>query len=244
MNRARSAAIAAEPESNIDERILEHALEAFAERGFHGTSIPELLRAAQVGASSFYRRYPSKEALVNAVFRRQKAALQAALEHGLDRLQPPRALFDDFWGRLARFARSHPRSFRFLELQDHVPYLDAESRAQELAVLAPIYVACLDFQQHGVWRADIRPEAAIALVWGAFVGLCKAERLGYFALTPTMITDGRDACWRALATSSVDDSRSPRKEPAHADANVHSRPLAPAAERSAAHLRKPRRARR
>lgn len=222
-------AAAARVEPDVEAKILDVALASFAERGFHGTSIPDVLGAAKVGASSFYRRFASKEALVNAVFRREKAALQRALEDGLDRLQPPDALFADFWARLVAYSRRAPASFRFLEMQDHVPYLDGESRARELAVLGPIYVACLDFQQRGVWRKTIRPEVAIALVWGAFVGLCKAERLGYFQLTLSMFADARDACWRALAT----------KENAHAD--DHAEPHR--ASRPATHARKPRRAR-
>lgn len=182
-------------------KILDCALVAFAERGFHGMSIPDLLRDAEVGASSFYRRFPSKEALVNVLFRREKQALQRALDDGLDRALPPRALFAELWARLAGFARRHPIAFRFLEMQDHVPYLDVESRGVEMAVLGPIYLACLQFQRDGTWRSDVRAEVVIASIWGAFVGLCKAERLGYFTLTPAMLDQGRDACWRAFATA-------------------------------------------
>jgi AcrR family transcriptional regulator len=184
-----------------ERKLLDAALALFSTRGFHGTSIPELLGGARVGASSFYRRFPSKEALVNALFRREKRALQAALEEGLDRQLEPAPLFAAFWARLAGYARAAPASFRFLEMQDHIPYLDGESRARELAVLGPIYVACLDFQQRGVWRTDVAAEVAIALIWGAFVGLFKAERLGYFRLSDAMLDQARDACWRALATS-------------------------------------------
>ena len=40
-----------------EERILDAALSLFAERGFHGTSIPLVLERAGVGASALYRRF-------------------------------------------------------------------------------------------------------------------------------------------------------------------------------------------
>ena len=39
----------------------------------------------------------------------------------------------------------------------------------------------------------------IAFVWGAFVGLVTAERLGYLKLTDERLGAARDACWRAFA---------------------------------------------
>jgi AcrR family transcriptional regulator len=194
------------PERDKSRLVLQAALELFAERGVHGTSIPLVLERAGVGASSLYRRFESKEALVNAVFRDAKQRLATTLREGpgptpqlLAGDLAPRATFDAFWSRLSAFARAEPVAFRFLELQDHAPYLDGESRAVELAVLAPIYLACLDFQRRGVFRADIAAETIIAMTWGAFVGLWKAERTHQVKVTDAALLAARDACWRAFA---------------------------------------------
>ncbi len=157
-----------------------------------------VLERAGVGASSLYRRFGSKEALVNAVFREAKQRLAAALSD-LDLEQPPREVFDGFWRRLSDFARREPVAFHFLELQDHAPYLDAESRALELGVLAPIYLACRDFQHKGVFRDDVPAETIIAFVWGAFVGLFKAEQTHFVAVTEASLEAAGNACWRAFA---------------------------------------------
>lgn len=181
-------------------RVIDAALALFAEAGYRGTSIPQVMERAGVGAGSLYRLFASKEILINAVFRDAKSRLNRALRDGLRGDQEPRALFTDFWARLATFAREEPVAFRFLELQDHVPYLDGESRQLELAVLAPILLACMDFQRRGVFRKDVAPDAMMAFVWGAFVGLVKAERLGYLKLDQKTTGAARDACWRAFAT--------------------------------------------
>ena len=194
------------------ERIVEAALSLFAEYGVHGTSIPLVMERAGVGGGSLYRLFPSKEALVNAVFRDAKRRLEAALADGLTLSAAPRALFDDFWARLTAFARREPVAFRFLELQDHVAYLDAESRAVELGVLAPIVVACLELQRRGVLRAELRPDVMIAIVWGAFVGLVKAERLGYLTLDDAALLASRDACWRAIAAPELPLRKQPKKK--------------------------------
>jgi AcrR family transcriptional regulator len=197
------------------DRVLAAGIELFAERGFHGTTVPMILEKAGVGASSLYRRFASKEALVNAVFRDAKGRLAAALREGdgpgVTSDAPARAIFDAFWARLVGFARREPVAFRFLELQDHAPYLDAASRAVEMTVLAPIVVAVLDFQRRGVIRREVPPETLLAFVWGAFVGLFKAERTHGVAVTDASLAAARDACWRAFAAPDHADSARPTR---------------------------------
>lgn len=185
--------------------ILEAALALFAERGFHGTSIPDVIARAKVGSSTLYRLYPSKEALVNAVFVQAKERLEAALTAGDIATAPlpedPRAYFRLLWNRLVQFSRAEPTAFHFLELQDHTAYLDAQSRAVELRVLGPIFAACSELQAVGVFTRDVGPDAIMAFVWGAFVGLVKAERTGYIKLTDASFAATCDAAWRAFAAA-------------------------------------------
>jgi AcrR family transcriptional regulator len=192
-------------------RVLDAALQLFAENGYGGTSVPDVMARAGVGAGSLYRLFESKEVLINAVFRDAKGRLQNALRADMPTGLPPRGLFDEFWARLVRFSRDEPIAFRFLELQHHVPYLDGESRQLELAVLAPVVVACVDFQRQGVFRRDVAPEVILSFVWGALVGLVKSEQLGYAKLGPDAFDAARDACWRAFALAETDSEE--RKQP-------------------------------
>lgn len=181
-------------ESAVRGRIMGAALRAFAERGFHGTSVPEIAKAARVGVGSIYRHFDSKERLVNAVFRDAKTRLRDALLLDFDLSGTPRALFSDVWARLVRFQRAEPLSFQFLEMQDHVPYLDGESRAVEASVLAPLLSAATS-------AARLPPASAgvlMAVVWGAFVSLTKAERLGYLALDDDTLAHARDLCFASV----------------------------------------------
>jgi TetR/AcrR family transcriptional regulator, repressor of fatR-cypB operon len=182
-------------------RILNAALLVFAERGFHGTSVPEIATSAGVGAGTLYRYFAHKDALVNEVYRDAKQRLRAAVLEGVASPDPYRPgdaerWFGELWQRLARFAASEPDAFRFLEMQDHVPYLDAESRQLELSVLAPLVAAGHRLRDRAA-RAPV--EVVIALLWGAFVGLVKASRLGYLALDDQRLAVAGAACWRMIA---------------------------------------------
>jgi AcrR family transcriptional regulator len=180
------------------QQIIEAALRAFAERGFHGTSIPEIATAAGVGVASIYRRFESKEHLVNAVFRDAKSRLRDALLLGLDLAGKPRVLFGEVWARLVRFERLQPVAFQFLEMQDHVPYLDGESRALEASLLVPIVIATEAATRKA---APVPPPVLIAMVWGAFVGLSKAARLGYLAVDEATLLRAGEVCYAAIATT-------------------------------------------
>lgn len=208
----------AQKKDELVQRVQRAALQLFAERGYHGTSIPMILEAAEVSASSLYRLFPSKEALVNAVFLEAKTRLGDALgevevepEGDRDAHAAAHAHFVRIWDRLARFAAEEPVTFRFLELQDHTPYLDGPSRTKELSVLAPLALACMDLQRRGVLRAEIGVDVMLATLWGALVGLVKASRLGYLAIDDDKLGEAREALWRGFASTEVGSPAATRR---------------------------------
>lgn len=191
-------------------QILDAALGMFAAKGFHGTAVPEVADAAGVGAGTLYRYFASKEDLVNEVFRDAKGRLGAALygarpPAGAPPLppgvgaepDPARAWFLDVWSRLVWFARNDRPAFQFLEMQDHVPYLDPKSKEVEMVTLAPLWLATQELARRGETR-DLPPEVLMAFAWGAFVGVLKAERLGYFTVDDSVLMRVGEACWDAF----------------------------------------------
>jgi AcrR family transcriptional regulator len=181
--------------------ILDAALVAFAARGYHGTAVPEVADAAGVGTGTLYRYFANKEALVNEVYRDAKLRLRIALLANvpaldLYRLDAAETWFAELWRRLGAFAKAEPDAFRFLEMQDHVEYLDAASREVELSVLAPLWMAGKRLRE----RSDgASVDVLFALTWGAFVGLIKAQRLGYLKVDDRQLEQAGAACWRMIA---------------------------------------------
>lgn len=69
------------------ERVLEAGRQAFSEHGA-GASLDDVAKRAGVGVGTLYRHFPTREALVEAVFQAQVDKLAAAGDH-LQQTQPP-----------------------------------------------------------------------------------------------------------------------------------------------------------
>jgi AcrR family transcriptional regulator len=72
------------------DRILEAAMDVFAEEGFSGATISEVERRVglAVGTGSLYRHFPSKEALLRAAVDREVTVLRGELEKARSQLPP------------------------------------------------------------------------------------------------------------------------------------------------------------
>jgi AcrR family transcriptional regulator len=195
------------------EAILDAALALFAEQGFHGTSMPALAERAGVAAGTPYRHFESKEALLNAVYRRAKAALAGALLDEFPFDAPPRAQHRVLWWRLAGFCRAQPRMFDFLELHHHQPYLDATSLELERSALAPVLELFAAGRRARITRA-MPGEALIAIVWGMLSALVKAERLGHLRLTDELLAHAEACAWDAIRRERDGSEDAAAEEPA------------------------------
>lgn len=89
----------ADAQRNRD-RLLTVAAEAFTERGVDA-SLEEIARRAGVGVGTLYRRFPSRDALIEAVYRREVERLCASATELLETLPPDAALAE--W--MQRFVR-------------------------------------------------------------------------------------------------------------------------------------------
>lgn len=193
--------------------VLDAALDLFAARTFAGTAMPDLARQAGVAAGTVYRYFPSKEALVNAVFQQWKTEMGKALlppmadtpaaafvddTPAADTPAAIRAEFDRWWGGLVAFSSAHPVAFAFLELHRHEPYLDADSRAIAAAIDAEADAFVARGQRAGVLRAG-PPDLVTALAFGAFVGLRKAEERRGRAFSTAELETARAATWALVA---------------------------------------------
>ncbi len=73
------------------ERILEVAREAFTRHG-PGATLDDIARRAEIGPGTLYRHFPTRDALVEAVYRSEVEKLTAAAERFTSTLQPLPAL--------------------------------------------------------------------------------------------------------------------------------------------------------
>jgi AcrR family transcriptional regulator len=161
------------PVSDKREAIMTAALDLFVERGFFGTAVPEIADRAGVGAGTIYRYFESKDALVNAIYRQEKMRFAHEVIDDFPAAAPTREQFRLMWNRMAKFATAFPKSFVFLELHHHAPYLDAESRAVEQRMLDLFIHVIRAAQARGELKAG-SPQLLIGIVMGAFVGVIRS----------------------------------------------------------------------
>ncbi len=113
------------------ERISSAALQLFAEKGFDGTSVRDIARAAGIAEGALYRHFPSKEALARSLFLDGYARLAADIGTLC-------ATIPDFPGRVSalvghfcRLFDEEPTLFGFLLLNqhDHLRFVDRQDDA-------------------------------------------------------------------------------------------------------------------
>ncbi|MFB7032331.1 MULTISPECIES: TetR/AcrR family transcriptional regulator [unclassified Streptomyces] len=180
-------------------QILRAALEVFAEHTVAAAPVPVIARAAGVAAGTLYRYWPSKEALANAVYQDAKRLFTSYLARGAFLPQSAGEVFEAYevmWTNLVAFADQHPQALAFLEHQQHASYLDATSLVASREAEAPAVDLIRSGQRLGVLRqAD--PHLLITMVFGAFVGLTKADRVGN-GLSRAARQQASDAIWSML----------------------------------------------
>jgi AcrR family transcriptional regulator len=180
------------------EALLDAALEVMSERGFHGTSVPELAERAGIGAATMYRHFESKEALVNALYVRAKRQLATLLWEALPPDLPARKALHEVWARMARAAVRHPTLLVFLEMHHHATYLTPETVAEcEQLVMGPLEAVIRRGQADGVIRSG-EPAFLLSFLWGAFLGLLKPAMEREVKVDEELLLRGEPLAWAAI----------------------------------------------
>src|SRR2546423_12055203 len=88
------------------ERILEAARAAFAEHGL-GVGVDEIARRAGVGVGTLYRRFPTKQSLVHAIFADRLDPLEPTIERALAAEDPWEGLGEMLLATVVQQAAHH-----------------------------------------------------------------------------------------------------------------------------------------
>ena len=134
------------------QRILEAAAEVFTERGLQA-SLDDVARQAGVGVGTVYRRFPDKEALVDALFEERIGAVVQVAEEAL--AEP-----DAWTGLVTLLERAATLMAGDRGLRQTTMYAtygqDKVDRARRR--MLPVVTALIErAQREGVLRDDIRP---------------------------------------------------------------------------------------
>lgn len=141
--------------------ILEGALRAFAERGFHGASMRDIAQRAGVSQSLVHHHFGSKEALWNFVGERISADFLEYTAEATDEPVNCRSVGNAFRTYMA-YWRDHPAMFRFnLWRILEGPSEERKSRSKALnGKGVPLFA---EAQKAGFLRTDIAPGLAMVI---------------------------------------------------------------------------------
>ena len=145
-------------------RLLDTARAAFAS-GQAPVSLEQIAKEAEVGIGTLYRHFPTREALVEALYRRELADLCASAEDLLAAHAPERALrawMDRFAGYVTA-KREMADTLRAVFASGIVTVSEAR---RELTVAVGTILAA--GAAAGTLRADVRPEDVVATIVGMF----------------------------------------------------------------------------
>lgn len=177
---------------------MDAALQCFVERGFHGTAIPQIARRAGIAAGTIYHYFDSKEALVNALYRNWKGTVAQRVFTAFPQGAPARQQFRVMWNQIVEFALDAPEAFAFIELHNHASYLDDESIAIDRTLKDFARAMIQGAQAQGLLK-PLDATVMMELVFGAFIGMMRAQWEGRIELTEQHIAEAEKACWDAVA---------------------------------------------
>ena len=159
----RAVVVRADAQRNR-QRLIEAARQAFA-AGQGKVSLEAVAREAGVGIGTLYRHFPTREALVEAVYRAERGRLcEAAAE--LLAEQPPERALRSWMDRFADYVatkREMAEALRALIVSGTIT--KSEAREQLAAAIQPVLDAGA---AAGTLRADVRAEDVVVGVVGIF----------------------------------------------------------------------------
>ena len=170
-------------ETNVPEmtdkqrRVLDAAMEVFAERGYAGASTAEIAKRAGVAEGTVFKTYKTKKDLllgiVAPMFARTVAPL--LLDDVKQLLNAPHATLEDFLHALYRnrvdFIRSHQRIVRIAmqEVPFHDEVRELAKNTLAINVLPDVLAMLHRFQAKGELRKDADDMSIVRLIVGTFM---------------------------------------------------------------------------
>ncbi len=126
-------------------QIIEAALKLFCERGFQYTSTASIAKEAGVATGTLFIYFPSKEDLINTLYRESKRALTNYLQEALPPGADTKSKLKHIWAKANEWALANYTAFRFIHMFASSPFITHITR-EEVASTA-------DFAEHFIRQA-------------------------------------------------------------------------------------------
>jgi AcrR family transcriptional regulator len=157
------------------ERLLEAATAAFTAADARPVSLESIARDAGVGIGTLYRHFPSREVLVEAVYRAELAEVAAAAGQLLERC-PPKAALRCWMDRYASFvAAKRGMAESLAAMVDSGAVEPSQTRASIVGAVDMLLRAGAD---DGSLRCDVRADDVVSSLLGVFLASGSPDQTG------------------------------------------------------------------
>lgn len=177
--------------------ILQAALDAFSQQGFHNAPTSLIARIAGVGEGSIYRNFESKDQIITALHEDIFQRLAAAANNRIDTGRSVRANILGSLRNVLFYLLKHPQEFRFLEQFHFSPYGIKQRRSPDQQHDRPF----LDLLKQGVEQKLIKAlplELLFGLCFGPLVFFIRDHLVTNSAVEDDVIDEMLNACWDAI----------------------------------------------
>ena len=156
------------------QRILDAALEIFAERGFHAAKISEIARLAGVADGTIYLYFKNKDDLLLSLLESKLAAMNDGLRAELAAIAEPRERLGHIIAYHLRQASDNPTLARFMTLEmRRSSHSLPEAARGKLADYLGQWTAVIEAgKAAGAIRPDVRTDVLQGMLYGALDQAC------------------------------------------------------------------------
>lgn len=182
------------------QKILETTIRLITEQGFQGAPMSQIAREADVAAGTIYHYFPSKEALIQAIYEQLTAEIGAVIREVDEPDLSVETRFYEIWLNIFRyFIRNHEK-FLFLEQFDHSPFSHEKHNGFHGRI----------FQNMDSWFRQARSEKILAdlpenlisaLIYSQLTALVHVHIFGKADLDGVLIEQAMKSAWKSISAS-------------------------------------------
>ncbi|MGD1844371.1 MAG: TetR/AcrR family transcriptional regulator [Salibacteraceae bacterium] len=146
------------------DQIMDAALKLFVQQGLQATPMSQVAREGKTGMGTIYNLFPSKEALVNAIYVRLKEEEAIFVFENFPESASVRERFEFCFGRLTRYFLENPLEFQFIDRFALSPVITETSREVGSRLFEPVIQMLAEGQsQRIIKEVPIRQLAYFAM---------------------------------------------------------------------------------
>jgi AcrR family transcriptional regulator len=179
------------------QQILAATLRLIVTNGLERTPMSAVGRAAGVGMGTIYHYFPSKEELINVLYRELKAQSHSAMLHGYRADAPVRERFFCIWRNIFHLYRDKQDLYRFLEQYSFSPMITSESKVYGDSTWNEAHRVVQD----GLTQQILKPlpvKLLLRIAGAPLFNLVQGHIAGEIVLNEALIEEAVTACWDAI----------------------------------------------